>query len=278
MKTVTCRRERFSLRNDNTNQNVQIEWFHYLPIALGLAMVATILMWFNQRQSIQDLETQVEAHQVQIAEVQEHNEQVRADRATQSEFSDIENVLDPNNDVINKMFNWSSWEGYADNMRAIGEKYPMLAQDSRVDTDALTIGRGDAPNNSFSISGQYVGTQANSMASIIRQTQRYSDTRRSQGLFLFTTYLDNRNDLNVGRFLNLRSSYSFSVNNDVSSESVNDGFEWAPEKQEDPTKQTEANEPLFEEPAGRTDQTEGDPSEFDPTDGRTPPSSIQDDE
>lgn len=238
-------------------------------------MVAIILMWFNQRQSIQDLETQVETHQAQIAEVQEHNEQVRADRATQSEFSDIENVKGPNDDVIKKMFSWSSWEGYADNMRAIGEQYPMLAQDSRVDTDALTIGRGDAPNNSYSIGGQYIGTTANSMASIIRQTQRYSDTRRSQGLFLFTTYLDNRNDLNVGRFLNLRSSYSFSVNNNISNESVNDGFEWAPEKQEDPTEKTEENKPLFESP---TDQETGDPSEFDPTDGRTPPSSTQDDE
>lgn len=273
---MNCRKERFSLNdNHNQTQNVQIEWFHYLPIALGLAMVATILMWFNQRQSIQDLETQVEAHQAQIAEIQEHNEQVRADRATQSEFSDIENVLDPNNDVINKLFNWSSWEDYANNMRAIGEQYPMLAQDSRVDTDALTIGRGDAPNNSFNVSGQYVGTQANSMASIIQQTQRYSDTRRSQGVFLLTTYLDNNGQLNVGRFTPLRSQYSFSVNSSIASDSINDEFEWSPKKQENPAEKAEVNEPLFDEPAGRT---EGDPSEFDPTEGRTPPSSTQDDE
>lgn len=162
-------------------------------LLLATTVIFTFLM-INKFTDVHDLEQSIAKKQDDRKLALAHNKKVEKQQEEQIENLGTEEVTNVSSDFNNKLYDWTSWKDYTNNMNSLSKAYPNIDNGNVVDLAPTNVGVGESPESSHN---QKVMTTTNKgeIAEFITQTKK-TDVGESEALwYKVSEYHEGRYDV-----------------------------------------------------------------------------------
>lgn len=149
-------------------------------LLLATTVIFTFLM-INKFTDVHDLEQSIAKKQDDRKLALAHNKKVETQQEEQIKNLGTEEVTNVSSDFNDKLYDWTSWEDYTNNMNSLSKAYPNIDNGNVVDLAPTNVGVGESPESSHN---QKVMTTTNKgeIAEFITQTKK-TDIGESEALW-----------------------------------------------------------------------------------------------
>lgn len=139
-------------------------------LLLATTVIFTFLM-INKFTDVHDLEQSIAKKQDDRKLALAHNKKVETQQEEQIKNLGTEEVTNVSSDFNDKLYDWTSWEDYTNNMNSLSKAYPNIDNGNVVDLAPTNVGVGESPESSHN---QKVMTTTNKgeIAEFITQTKK----------------------------------------------------------------------------------------------------------
>lgn len=162
-------------------------------LLLATTVIFTFLM-INKFTDVHDLEQSIAKKQDDRKLALAHNKKVETQQEEQIKNLGTEEVTNVSSDFNDKLYDWTSWEDYTNNMNSLSKAYPNIENGNVVDLAPTNVGVGESPESSHN---QKVMTTTNKgeIAEFITQTKK-TDIGESEALwYKVSEYHEGRYDV-----------------------------------------------------------------------------------
>lgn len=162
-------------------------------LLLATTVIFTFLM-INKFTDVHDLEQSIAKKQDDRKLALAHNKKVEKQQEEQIKNLGTEEVTNVSSDFNDKLYDWTSWEDYTNNMNSLSKAYPNIENGNVVDLAPTNVGVGESPESSHN---QKVMTTTNKgkIAEFITQTKK-TDVGESEALwYKVSEYHEGRYDV-----------------------------------------------------------------------------------
>lgn len=162
-------------------------------LLLATTVIFTFLM-INKFTDVHDLEQSIAKKQDDRKLALAHNKKVDKQQDEQIKNLGTEEVTNVSSDFNDKLYDWTSWEEYTNNMNDLVKTFPNIDNGNVVDLAPTNVGVGESPESSHD---QKVMTTTNKgeIAEFITQTKK-TDIGESEALwYKVSEYHDGRYDV-----------------------------------------------------------------------------------
>ena len=162
-------------------------------LLLATTVIFTFLM-INKFTDVHDLEQSIAKKQDDRKLALAHNKKVEKQQEEQIKNLGTEEVTNVSSDFNDKLYDWTSWEDYSNNMNSLAKSYPNIDNGNVVDLSPTNVGVGESPESSHN---QKVMTTTNKgeIAEFITQTKK-ADVGESEALwYKVSEYHEGRYDV-----------------------------------------------------------------------------------
>lgn len=162
-------------------------------LLLATTVIFTFLM-INKFTDVHDLEQSIAKKQDDRKLALAHNKKVEKQQEEQIKNLGTEEVTNVSSDFNDKLYDWTSWEDYTNNMNSLSKAYPNIENGNVVDLAPTNVGVGESPESSHN---QKVMTTTNKgeIAEFITQTKK-TDIGESEALwYKVSEYHEGRYDV-----------------------------------------------------------------------------------
>ena len=162
-------------------------------LLLATTVIFTFLM-INKFTDVHDLEQSIAKKQDDRKLALAHNKKVEKQQEEQIENLGTEEVTNVSSDFNDKLYDWTSWKEYTNNMNNLVKTYPNIDNGNVVDLAPTNVGVGESPESSHN---QKVMTTTNKgkIAEFITQTKK-TDVGESEALwYKVSEYHEGRYDV-----------------------------------------------------------------------------------
>lgn len=162
-------------------------------LLLATTVIFTFLM-INKFTDVHDLEQSIAKKQDDRKLALAHNKKVEKQQEEQIKNLGTEEVTNVSSDFNDKLYDWTSWEDYTNNMNSLSKAYPNIENGNVVDLAPTNVGVGESPESSHN---QKVMTTTNKgeISEFITQTKK-TDVGESEALwYKVSEYHEGRYDV-----------------------------------------------------------------------------------
>lgn len=162
-------------------------------LLLATTVIFTFLM-INKFTDVHDLEQSIAKKQDDRKLALAHNKKIEKQQEEQIKNLGTEEVTNVSSDFNDKLYDWTSWEDYTNNMNSLSKAYPNIENGNVVDLAPTNVGVGESPESSHN---QKVMTTTNKgkIAEFITQTKK-TDVGESEALwYKVSEYHEGRYDV-----------------------------------------------------------------------------------
>ena len=142
-----------------------------LYIFISLLCMALSATWYSyQVNTGNKLDQKLVSKRKQIKERYKYNAAIEAKNTLSAGESNLDSTEADAKRLFQALFQYTSWKTYTERVQGLAKDYPLLAENSLVDTTGSNAGTGSSPKSTYKIDHQLVNQDEQTMTYLITQT------------------------------------------------------------------------------------------------------------